>query len=85
MSVTVEKGEKVSLNKEAPGIHTIFVGLGWETNIFDGTDFDLDAEVFLLDERGKVPSDECFIFYHNRKSEDGSVEHMGSKPFVSGN
>lgn len=31
------------------------IGLGWDTNKYDGgNDFDLDTSIFLLDETGKV-------------------------------
>lgn len=77
MSVKLTKGGKVSLNKESPGLSKIYAGLGWDMNTFDGSEFDLDSEVFMLDSRGKVPFDECFIFYFNKKSPDGSIEHLG--------
>lgn len=78
MSVTLSKGGKVSLSKEAPGLKRLLVGLGWDANSSDtGADFDLDASVFLLNEKGKVQSDTDFVFYNNLKSTDGAVEHTG--------
>lgn len=77
MAVSLQKGGNVSLSKEAPGLTSVIVGLGWDTRKTDGTDFDLDASVFMLDESGKVLNDDSFIFYNNKKSSDGSVEHLG--------
>ena len=39
--------------------------------------FDLDASAFLLNADGKVRSDADFIFYNQKKSSDGSIEHQG--------
>lgn len=77
MAVVLTKGGRVSLNKEAPGLKKILVGLGWDTNVGTGAEFDLDASVFLLDEKGKVKSDKDFVFYNNLTSADGSVVHSG--------
>ena len=77
MPVSLSKGGNVSLSKEAPGLKNIVVGLGWDTRATDGSAFDLDASAFLLGENGKVRSDSDFIFYNNKKSADGSIEHLG--------
>lgn len=77
MSVSLSKGGNVSLSKEAPGIESISVGLGWDIRATDGADFDLDASCFMLDAQGKVPNDKAFIFYNNLKSPCGAVEHTG--------
>lgn len=78
MPVNLQKGQKVSLTKGNPGLKNILVGLGWDTNKYDGGfDFDLDAAVFLLGEDGKVPTSDEFVFYGNRVHKSGSVEHLG--------
>lgn len=80
MAVNLSKGQRISLEKVAPGLSEAFVGLGWDTNITDtGADFDIDASVFLLDDNEKLISDSHFIFYNNLTSPDpnNSVEHMG--------
>jgi tellurium resistance protein TerD len=77
MSVSLSKGGNVSLEKVAPGMTKMIVGLGWDTRATDGADFDLDASVFLLGEDGKVVDDKSFIFYNNLKSVCGSVLHTG--------
>ena len=75
MAINLSKGQRVSLDK---GVRLALVGLGWDTNRYDGSaDFDLDASAFLLGANGKVRSDDDFIFYGNLQSKDGSVMHTG--------
>jgi len=75
--VNLKKGQKVDLTKGRAGLAKVVVGLGWDTNKFDGPDFDLDASAFLLNESGKCPDADNFIFYNKLKHASGSVEHMG--------
>jgi tellurium resistance protein TerD len=77
MAISLSKGGNVNLSKEAPGLKKILVGLGWDVRVTDGSAFDLDASAFLLNDAGKVRGDADFIFYNNKKSADGAVEHMG--------
>lgn len=77
MAVSLQKGANVSLSKEAPGLTEVIVGLGWDPRVTDGTEFDLDASIFVVGESGKVLDDNSFIFYNNKTTVDGSVEHMG--------
>lgn len=73
--VSLSKGERVSLDK---GMVRALVGLGWDTNKYDGGfDFDLDAAAFLLGDNGKVNRDEDFIFYNNLVSRNEAVVHTG--------
>ena len=78
MAISLKKGQKVDLTKTNPGLKEILIGLGWDTNKYDGgADFDLDSSVFLLGASGKVASDDDFVFYGNLKHKSGAVEHMG--------
>lgn len=78
MAISLKKGQKVDLTKTNPGLKNILIGLGWDTNKYDGgSDFDLDASVFLLKADGKVSGNEDFVFYGNLKHVSGSVEHLG--------
>ncbi len=78
MGISLAKGGRVNLSKEAPGLTKMVVGLGWDANASDsGSAYDLDASVFLIGANGKVASEKDFIFYNNLKSADGSVEHTG--------
>lgn len=77
MSVALVKGANVSLTKQAPGLTAVTVGLGWDSRITDGADFDLDASALLVGSSGKVQDDRHFVFYNNMVSPDGSVKHTG--------
>lgn len=78
MAISLKKGQKVDLTKGNPGLKNIMVGLGWDTNVYDGgSSFDLDATVFMLGDNGKVPTDSEFIFYGNLEHNSGAVKHMG--------
>lgn len=78
MAITLSKGANLSLTKEAPGLNNILVGLGWDTNGYDGGfDFDLDASAFMLGADGKVPSNNEFIFYGQKTHASDSVQYMG--------
>ena len=78
MAVSLTKKQKVDLTKGNPGLEKVIVGLGWDTNRYDGSaDFDLDASAFLLNANGKVLRDEDFIFYNNLESETKAVIHTG--------
>lgn len=78
MGVSLQKGQKVDLTKSNPGLKKVIVGLGWDTNKYDGAaDFDLDAAAFLLGASGKVGSDSDFVFYNNLQGGNGSIVHTG--------
>ena len=78
MPISLQKGQKVSLTKENPGLKNVVVGLGWDVNQFDtGGDFDLDAAAFLLTDSGKVSGSDDFVFYGNLVHPSGGVQHMG--------
>ncbi len=80
MAVNLSKGQRISLEKVAPGLIEVFVGLGWDINATDtGADFDIDASVFLLGSNEKLISDNHFIFYNNLNSPDPeqSVQQRG--------
>ena len=75
MAINLKKGQRVSLDT---GLKLALVGLGWDTNKYDGGyDFDLDASVFMLGANGKLLRDDDFIFYNNTKSRNGAVTHTG--------
>jgi tellurium resistance protein TerD len=77
MGVSLSKGGNVSLSKEAPGLKTVRVGLGWDTRATDGQAFDLDASAFVLGQGDKVRSDADFVFYNNKNGANGGVVHQG--------
>jgi len=78
MAVSLAKGEKISLTKHAPQMQHLILGLGWDTQQYDGSlDFDLDGSVFALGGNGKVLSDADFIFYNNKIGAQKAIEHCG--------
>ena len=78
MAISLQKGQKVSLEKLAPSLKVAFIGLGWDVNPTDtGDEFDLDASAFILGTNEKLLSEEHFIFYNNLKDPEDSVKLMG--------
>lgn len=75
--LTLEKGNNLSLTKTSPGLTVATVGLGWDPRTTSGEQFDLDASALLVSADGKVRSPADFIFYNQKKSANGSVEHLG--------
>ncbi|GHU42342.1 chemical-damaging agent resistance protein C [Spirochaetia bacterium] len=74
MAINLSKGQKIDLTKGNAGLKKLFVGLGWDTNKYDGgDDFDLDASAFLLKANGKAREEGDFVFYRNLKHSSGSV------------
>ncbi|MFD7448778.1 TerD family protein [Kitasatospora sp. NPDC059827] len=74
MSVALTKGGNVSLNRQAPGVRSVRVCLGWTA----GAGYDLDASALLCGPSGKVLTDQHFVFFNNLQSPDGAVRHLGS-------
>jgi tellurium resistance protein TerD len=77
MAISLQKGQNVSLTKEAPGLKEVNFGLGWDARSTDGADFDLDASALILGENNKVLSDKHFVFYNNTQDPSGAVVHTG--------
>ncbi|QMV41455.1 TerD family protein [Cohnella cholangitidis] len=78
MSISLSKGQKIDLTKTNPGLTKVLVGLGWDTNKYDGGKaFDLDASIFCLNAGGKAPTEKDFVFYNNTQNPSGSVVHTG--------
>jgi tellurium resistance protein TerD len=77
MGVSLTKGGNVSLTKQAPGLTSVVVGLGWDARTTDGKAFDLDASAIVCDADNAVVSDKHFVFFNNLTSPDGAVSHSG--------
>lgn len=84
MAISLQKGGNVNLNKEAPSLKKLVIGLGWDPRATDGAAFDIDGSAFLLKTDGKARGDSDFIFYNNLKSIDGSVTHHGDNTSGAG-
>lgn len=80
MSVNLQKGQKVSLTKEAPQAHRILVGLGWDAKkkgFFGGdSDFDLDASCFAL-RNGRLTSKKDVCYFGNKDVMKKAIHHHG--------
>ena len=86
MSISLKKGQKVSLTKDNPNLVKIIVALGWDTNEYDGGyEFDLDASLFLLNNKNKIRKykdghgmwQDDIVFYNRLIGGDKSVIHSG--------
>lgn len=78
MAISLSKGQRVDLTKGRPSLRKLMVGLGWDTNRYDGeADFDLDASAFLLKGNGRCGKDQDFVFYGNLAHPSGAVAHSG--------
>jgi tellurium resistance protein TerD len=73
MGINLQKGQKISLEKEAPGLSKIIVGLGWDVSK-GGGNIDLDSSCLMLNENLKL---EKLIYFGDKTSADGSVVHSG--------
>lgn len=78
MTISLTKGQKVEVTKNNPDLKKVIIGLGWDTNKYDGGyDFDLDASAFLLDSNDKCSNESDFIFYNNKQAYGGAILHTG--------
>jgi stress response protein SCP2 len=90
MSISLQKGQKVSLSKESAGLGKVVVGLGWDEAprssggglfgaLFGGggnQNIDCDASAILLQD-GKCRGKGDIVYFGNLKHSSGTVQHMG--------
>ncbi len=83
MSISLQKGQKVSLSKDNAGLSKVIVGLGWDEVKQKGGFFapkpkpiDCDASALLL-KNGKLVAPEDVVFFGNLNHKSGTVRHMG--------
>lgn len=77
MSINLQKGQKISLAKEQPGLSKVIVGLGWdEARGYQTQDIDCDAIAIMLGQ-GRTATNRDVVFYNHLVHESGSVTHMG--------
>lgn len=85
MGIKLEKGHKISLQKEAGHpVRKISMGLGWSAkkggsgffgNIFSSSEnIDLDASCILINEAKQVTD---AVWFSHLQSNDGSIRHSG--------
>ncbi|MBR1691397.1 MAG: TerD family protein [Lachnospiraceae bacterium] len=83
MSISLQKGQKVSLSKEHAGLAKVVVGLGWD-EVKQSRGFfapkpqaiDCDASAILL-RNGKLTHKDDIVYYGNLRHVSGTVQHMG--------
>ena len=80
MSITLEKGQRISLEKNGSGLNKVCIGINWgaiEKKGFFGTKkvaVDLDASVGMFD-ANKATLD--VVYFGQLASKDGSIVHSG--------
>jgi tellurium resistance protein TerD len=77
MAISLTKGGNINLTKSDPLLKNITVGMGWDVRITDGETFDLDASVLMVKADGNARSDKDFIYYNQKNSACGSIQHDG--------
>ncbi|MEV7561088.1 TerD family protein [Streptomyces sp. NPDC089795] len=77
----ISKGANVSLNALSEDAGAVVVSLGWTSATGAG---DADVSVLLLDENGKIRSENDFYFYNHPAAADGSVQLLGKTPTSDG-
>ena len=77
--LTLNKGQNLTLNKDAGFPEEFIIGMGWDTNRTDtGKDFDLDASLILIGADRKVLSTtdwSSIVFYSNQTAP--GLQHSG--------
>lgn len=84
MSVSLQKGQKVSLTKENTGLSQVLVGLGWDEvpqkrgffGMKQQQDIDCDASAILLI-NGKLSGNGDLVYFGNLQHKSRMVQHMG--------
>ncbi len=84
MSINLQKGQRISLKKEAPSLNRLMCALGWDvidrsrglTSMFQA-DFDLDASVLCLDENEKLSGNSNVVYFGNLRHHSGAITHLG--------
>jgi stress response protein SCP2 len=77
MSINLEKGQRISLEKDGGGVlKKVIVGLGWDV-ADGGPEIDCDASAILCGANGKITDKKDVVFYNNKNHPSGSVYSTG--------
>jgi len=84
-TLTLQKGQNLTLDKVDPGLKVVRIGAGWDPNQYhSGSTYDVDISAFLLGEDNKVvkfPGKQAgvdsFLFYNQESLLNGAVVHSG--------
>lgn len=83
MSINLQKGQRISLKKEAPSLTRLMCGLGWDVAqksrgwFSSSPDLDLDAFVICLDENQKLSNKANIVYFGNLRHSSGAITHLG--------
>lgn len=85
MSVSLQKGQKVSLSKDNTGLAKVIVGLGWDEAKPAKRSFfapkpqpiDCDASAIMLTNGKLISPREDVVYFNNLRHKTGTVQHMG--------
>lgn len=77
MSINLQKGQTINLDKNQYDLSQVTIGLGWDVNDSGGDDYDLDAFIFLLNAAGKFHDEKDLISFGNLKHFSGHIWHTG--------
>ena len=83
MSISLQKGQKVSLTKDNAGLSKVVVGLGWDEvkqkkGLFAPKPqaIDCDASALVL-RNGRLVDQKDVVFFGNLRHPSGTIQHMG--------
>ncbi|MFD9337576.1 TerD family protein [Streptomyces sp. NPDC060028] len=77
----IAKGANATLTALGEDAGSVVVSLSWSSASGAG---DADVSVLLVDENGKIRSENDFYFYNNPAAADGSVQLLGKTPTDNG-
>ncbi|GBF82766.1 TerD family protein [Aphanothece sacrum] len=85
MAINLQKGQRISLKKEAPNLTNLMGGLGWDVaeglggllGLLKPHEFDLDASVLCLNQEGKLNSNSDVVYFGNLRHKSGAITHLG--------
>jgi len=87
MAISLKKGQRISLTKEAPNLQQLMCGLGWDVSpkagggIFGGLSgskqFDLDSSVICLNADKKLTDVKNIIYFGNLRHSSSAIAHQG--------
>lgn len=84
MSISLQKGQKVSLSKDREGLSSVMIGLGWDevqqkrSGLFTPKPqpIDCDASAIVL-KNGRLMDNADIVYFGNLRHKTGKVQHMG--------
>ena len=86
MAINLQKGQQISLKKEAPDLTKLMCGLGWDIPKGSGGllglfrfqfNVDLDASVLCLNPNDKLSSKSDVVYFGNLQHDSRAITHLG--------